>query len=425
MRNVMACPDAGVSLDEPFDCAPDARWVSDGVLARSVELNCVLPSRVNFAFGGCPACAGHARLNDGGFESRIIDGEPGYRLWAGGSLGTMPRLGVLVADFMPRAHARAAAEALVDVFVAHGDLDDPKKGRLKYAVDRLGGDGLRAAFTEAMSRATGRDLGDPPLVGVPDPAAHAAVLARVPAGGWSTGVRPQRTPGVATVTVHVPLGDLDATDARAVAGLASLGDGTVYLTRNQNVAFRDVPLEALGGLRRALDGVGLSLRGAETATDVRACTGSAVCSLGITAAPSVAARLADIAGLARNAALRVHVSGCPNSCAQHQAADIGLSGAKVRLSGRTRLGYHLWLGGDLETGELGVVAGRVADDDAPSVVDAVIGLWEALRRPGERLADTVRRVGVDDFAAHVGALAGGFEAGDDAADERPKVPALI
>ena len=54
MRNVMASEDAGLGLDEPFDCLPDARAVSDAILARSAVLNRELPSRVNIAFGGSP-----------------------------------------------------------------------------------------------------------------------------------------------------------------------------------------------------------------------------------------------------------------------------------------------------------------------------------------------------------------------------------
>jgi sulfite reductase beta subunit-like hemoprotein len=94
LRNVMSCPDAGVSLDEPFDCGPDARRVSDAIVARSAELNPQMPSRINLSFGGCKLCAGHARLNDGGFESVVVDGEPGYRLWGAGSLGVAPFLAV-------------------------------------------------------------------------------------------------------------------------------------------------------------------------------------------------------------------------------------------------------------------------------------------------------------------------------------------
>jgi sulfite reductase beta subunit-like hemoprotein len=422
MRNVMACPDAGVGLEEPFDCGPDAQRVSDAILARSAELNCQLPSRINIAFGGCRACAGHARLNDAGFESVVIDGQPGYRLWAAGSLGVAPFLAIKAADFVPRRDVVAAAEALVDVFVNYGDLDNPKKGRLKYVVEAMGEGAFLSAFEQAYSAARDRHgtAGMTPMpVEVLSPAQMDAVLRHRPPGGWGSGVRPQRTPGRALVTINVPLGDLDSDDFRAVASLARLGDGHLYTTRNQNITLRDVALERLPELRAALAARHLHLEGADSATDVRACTGSAVCSLAISAAPSDGAPLIASHALARNSGLRIHVSGCPNACAQHQVADIGLSGAKIRIGGRTRIGYHVWLGADLEAGRLGEVAGRVAEDAVAPMVDAIVGVWEALRNPAEPLSSTVRRVGLEGFAAQLASLTDGFEPGS----EDP-VPAL-
>ena len=419
MRNVMACPDAGVGLEEPFDCRPDAEAVSTAILARSAELNCQLPSRINFAFGGCPACRAHARINDGGFESRMVDGRAGYRLWACGSLGTVPVLAIELADFLPRAEAVAAAEALVEVFVTHGDLDNPKKGRMKFVMERIGAEMFRAAFDDALVRARRRGGAGPVGAEVPAPADFARVLAVVPPGGWAGGVRPQRQQGRAMVTVNVPLGDLDSDDMRLLASLAPMGSGRLHLTRNQNAMFRDVLVHDIPRLRRALLAHGLCAEGADGATDVRACTGSAVCSLGITAAPSVGARLLNHPALARNTGLRLHVSGCPNSCAQHQAADIGLSGAKVRIGGRVRLGYHVWLGADLGWGRLGVLAGRVAEEDVEDTVGSLVGCWEALRTAGESMAGTISRIGIEAFCAHLESVASGFEAGGDEPDRLP------
>ncbi|MDQ6910652.1 MAG: nitrite/sulfite reductase [Actinomycetota bacterium] len=156
LRNVMASEDAGVSLDEPFDCLPDAKAVSDAVVARSATLNCTLPGRVNFSFGGSPRCRDDALLNDGGFVSIVVNGEAGYELWGGGSLGKAPQLGIKIADFIPRADVVAAAEALIDVYVAHGDFDNPARGRLKFAVEQLGPESFREMWEEAFTAAKAR-----------------------------------------------------------------------------------------------------------------------------------------------------------------------------------------------------------------------------------------------------------------------------
>ena len=120
LRNVMCCEDAGVGLDEPFDCLPDARLVSDAIVARSAELNIVLPSRINVASAARRAAGDDALVNDVGLVSIVVDGVPGYELWAGGSLGKAPSLAVLLSPFVPRTEVLPAVEALVDVFVAHG-----------------------------------------------------------------------------------------------------------------------------------------------------------------------------------------------------------------------------------------------------------------------------------------------------------------
>ncbi|MBW3610695.1 MAG: Rieske 2Fe-2S domain-containing protein [Actinobacteria bacterium] len=408
LRNVMCSEDAGSNLDEPFDCLPDARAVSDAIVARSAELNCVLPSRINVAFGGSPRCRTDARLNDAGFVSVLRDGEPGYELWAGGSLGKAPFLAVKVADFVVRADVVAAAEALVEVFVDHGDLDKPAKGRMKFVVERLGEAAFRAAWDQAFAAARDRPHEPPVAIEVLPEADRVAILAHVPPGGWSAGVRPQRTPGLATLTVDIPLGDTNGSELELLCDLADRhGDSALNLSRDQNVVLRSVAVTAVTTVRDALRARGLFLAGEAHTASVRACTGSAVCALGITTAPDAGKALLSSAALGRNSALRVHVSGCPNSCAQHQAGDIGLAGSKVRIGGATRDGYHLYLGADIGAGRVGEVVGRVATEDVPAAVEAVVGIWEAMRHEGEGLGPAVARIGHDAFAGHLESVMAG------------------
>ncbi|HEX8803781.1 MAG TPA: nitrite/sulfite reductase [Acidimicrobiales bacterium] len=402
VRNVMCSEDAGVGLDEPFDCFPDARAVSDALVARSAELDVVLPSRVNIALGGSPRCRHDALVNDVGLVSTVVDGRAGYEVWAGGSLGKAPSLAVLLAPFVPRDRLLAAVDGLVDVFVRHGDLDDPPRGRMKFVVQALGADGFRAAWQAAFDAARGRRHPPLPQVVVPDEADRLAILRRHPPGGWTAGVRPQRTAGLASVTVDLPLGDTCSSELDLCCDLADRhADGHLTFTRDQNIAFRDVPLAGVAAIRAALAERGVSLLGEGRTAQVRACTGSAVCSLGITDAPGAGRGLAANAALARNAPLRVFASGCPNSCAQHQIGDVGLAGSKVRVDGRTTDGYQVYLGSDLERREIGVVVGRVAEADLDDAVTAIVGTWEALRHPGEQLGRTVRRFGADAFSAQI------------------------
>ncbi|HYI60595.1 MAG TPA: nitrite/sulfite reductase [Acidimicrobiales bacterium] len=430
LRNVMCSEDAGVALDEPFDCLPDAVAVSDALVARSAELNCVLPSRINIAFGGSPRCREDALINDVAFVSTVVDGVAGYRLHAGGSLGKAPALAIELAAFLPRTAAVPAAVALAEVFVAHGDFERPAKGRLKFCIEAMGADAFRAAWDQAFAAARERSWPVPAEVALLAPGDRAAAIRRRPEGGWSAGVRPQREPGLASVTVALPLGDTNRAELELLADLADRhGDGHLILGRDQDVVLRNVPVEHVAAIRAALVPRGLALLGEARDAQVRACTGSAVCALGISPAPDSGRTLLATPGLRRNSSLRVHVSGCPNSCAQHQAGDIGLAGTKVRLGGAVHLGYHLYLGADLLDGRVGEVVGRMAAEDAPAVVDAVIGTWEATRHGGETLSATVARLGLGAFTATLEAVlddrwATGPEP-DDTAVAAPRRPAPV
>jgi len=421
LRNVMCSEDAGVGLDEPFDCLPDARLVSDAVVARSAELNCQLPSRLNIALGGSPRCREDALVNDLGLVSKVVDGVPGYELWVGGSLGKAPSLAVLLHPFVPRIDALPAVEALIDVFVAHGRFEEPAKARLKVLVQDLGADRSRSLWQAAFDEARRRPHPTPPEVEVLDEADRAAVLTEVPPGGWTAGVRPQRTPGLASVTIDLPLGDTCAAELDLVCDLADRhADGHVTLTRDQNLTFRNVPLAAVATIRAALAERGVHLLGEGRTAQIRACTGASVCALGITDSPGAGRALAGNAALSRNAALRVFASGCPNSCAQHQIGDIGLAGSKVRVGGRTVDGYQVYLGADLARREVGEVVGRVAATDLDAAVTAVVGTWEALRHPGEGLGAFARRLGLDALSAQVqAALEHRWAPGPEPLDEVP------
>jgi sulfite reductase beta subunit-like hemoprotein len=360
---------------------------------------------VNVAFGGSPRCREDALLNDAAFVSIVEDGEPGYQLWGGGSLGKAPALAVELASFIPRADVLPAAEALIDLFVQRGDFEHPAKARMKFLVADLGEAGFRDAWRHAFEVARRRPHPVPPPVDVLDPHARAQILAVLPPGGWSAGVRPQRTAGAASVTVDVPMGDLYGVDLEVLSDAADrFGDGHLNLSRDQNVVLRNVATDAVTHVRESLSGLRLFPLGEGHVGSVRACTGSAVCALGITTAPDAGMALVASPALGRNSSLRVHVSGCPNSCAQHQVGDVGLAGSKVRIGGETRDGYQLYLGADLGARRVGEVVGRVSAEDVRPAVDAVVGAWEAQRHGAETLGQTVQRVGADAFAAHLEAV---------------------
>ncbi|MGH2771614.1 MAG: nitrite/sulfite reductase [Actinomycetota bacterium] len=427
MRGVMSCPLAGVGLEEPFDCSVDARAVTKSILAMTPDLDTKMPQRINVCFGGCEDCRHHALVNDVGFVSKISpEGELGYELWLGGSLGkSSPTLSIKAVDFLPRREVLPATHALFDLFTTHGAFDQPLKARLKYLIKKLTEPVFLELFEEFFERARQKQWPEPKPLSTPLSAELAGILSCAPEGGWSTAVRPQRIPGYAMVTVNVPLGDIDSTDMRVLAELADVhADQKIYFTRNQNVMFRHVHIGGIIELRARLAEIRLGLEGADSAQDVRACAGGPVCTLALTPAPGVAAELLNHPALLRNSQLRVSISGCPNACAQHQIADVGFSGSKVTISGATMLGYQVWLGGDLSRGRIGQVVGRISEDDVFTITGAIIGIWEAMRDRGETLGDTVHRKGLDAFGTQIAAVFKGQWAPGPEPEETTILPSL-
>lgn len=393
VRGVTSCPDAAVSADEPFDCAADTEQLTDSLLALGPDLNARLPQRLTIGVGGCARCREQAKVSDIGLVSTLDDaGRPGYELWAGGSLGrTTPALASRIVDFLPRERMLPAVHAVLEVFLAHGAYETPNRGRLKFLVARLGLARFTSLVVEA-ERAARRRPWPAPTPLAPRPVTTAPRT--VPDGGWGGDVRPQTRPGLATVTVTVPLGELsaDALEVLAAAGEAD-GDGVLRPTREQNVVLHDVPVDRVAALRATLGVVGLVVGTRHPARDVRSCVGAPVCALAITPTHDLARTLWDLPALRRNSGLRVSLSGCPASCTRHQAADLGLAGNLVSIRGRRVAGYRLHLGGDLGQDRLGRVLGRVAADHVPALVDAVVGVWEEHRVGHETLADTLARTG--------------------------------
>jgi dissimilatory sulfite reductase (desulfoviridin) alpha/beta subunit len=165
VRGVMWCPDAGVGLDEPFDCRPDAEATTAAMLARTPKLNHQLPQRLNIAFGGCPACRAHAGTNDLAFVSAVgAGGELGYEVWVGGSLGkSAPTLGHRLRQFVPRTEVLPLVNGVLDVFTALGAFDVAARVDLRVS-ERLRGrvhplDG-RVRGAEPLDPRLARPLGE-------------------------------------------------------------------------------------------------------------------------------------------------------------------------------------------------------------------------------------------------------------------------
>jgi sulfite reductase beta subunit-like hemoprotein len=426
VRNVTACPFAGVAPGETFDVSPYAEALTRHFLRH--PLSASLPRKFKVAFEGCTEDHAALAIHDLGFHAlaRGDDGKRGFRVVAGGGTAALPTPASVLFEFLPAASLLEAAEAVIRVFHRLGERQNRHAARMKYLVRKIGFEAFRAEVHRAMEE-IGRggvrlpfDPEDPPAEGPPTatrpppppPVELAAQVARGAARGpglvpaplpvlgpppgdaaaWlRTNVRPQRRPGWSAAVVTVRLGDLTAGQLRGLADLAlSFGDGTARVTREQDVVLRWVRDEDLVALHEALAALGLGDAGAGTIADVTTCPGAESCRLAVTQSRGLGKLLSDhlrarpeLAALAPD--LLVKVSGCPNGCGQHHIAAIGFQGSVRKVAGRAVPQYFVMVGGASAAGGVRVARGaaKIPARRVPQALELLLRLYEAERRPGE------------------------------------------
>jgi len=425
IRNITACPFAGVSPDEAFDVTPYAMALHDYFLFN--PLNLTLPRKFKIAVEGCPIDCAQATINDIGLYAKVKDGRRGFAVWAGGGLGASPFLAVPVLEFVAAEDVLIACEAVVRIQHRGGERKNRHKARLKFLVKKLGVARFASAVEEemtAVARERGPALREDVLESVagwkvaPPPPEHSPVPPLPGFAAWeATNAPRQKDPRFSSPTITLPLGDITSAQLRAIARLArEVGNGTVRATNEQNLVMQWVRCSALPRLHAGLVEIGLAEGGASLVTDVVSCPGLDYCSLAVTRSMGVGERIrehlaaADLDPVALGP-FHVKISGCPNSCGQHHIGDIGLTGMMVKdEDGIERPHYSFLLGGGVGEGHSRIgkrIFGRYPEELAPRAIAALARYFQLNRQPGERFAEFADRVGMDALDALAQAAVGG------------------
>lgn len=398
IRNITASPTAGFDPQELLDTRPFAHALHHYILNSRDLFD--LPRKFNVAFEGGGAVDTVADTNDIGFMAcRVPATASGISLRDGAAAPVEPGVyfrvelcgitghrqfasdtGLLVRP----SEAVAVAAAMIRVFSANGDRTDRKKARLKYLVDRWGVDRF---LSETQARLAF------PLVRLP----MDSCIPRPPSiKHGHIGVYRQRQPGRNYVGAVVPVGILTARQMRRLADIAEAhGSGTLRLTPWQNLIIPDVTDAFVESVRRQLVRAGLHHEADHVLGGLVACTGSRGCKYAGTDTKGHALELG--ARLSRRLSLEqpvnIHLTGCPNSCAQHYIGDIGLQGVRTQVAGESVEAYHIVFGGGV--GHDQSVARQVFTNipwtQVPDLLERALRAYLRFREPGESFAAFTRR----------------------------------
>ncbi len=400
IRNVTGSPTAGIDTRELIDTRALCREMNAYILNNREMYG--LPRKFNIAFDGGGRVASLEDTNDVGFAAvQVLEGkatEPGvyFRLALGGITGHQDFARDTGFLFKPAECVQVAA-AIVRVFIDEGDRTDRKKARLKYVLDRLGFE----AFMDKVQAHAPFELRKLALDQC-EPRPEVEREAHV-------GVHAQKQEGLFYLGVVLPVGRLEPEQMRLLAGLCErLGDRTIRLTAWQNLLISDVREADVEAVKGELEAMGLAWQASSVRANLIACTGNFGCKFALAATKTTALQIADYveARLHLDAPLNVHVTGCPNSCAQHYIGDVGLMGVKVEVGDDMVDGYQIFVGGgfgkDAAIGRL--VASDVVATDAPRVVENMLAAYLERREPGESFVQWARRHSDDElkgfFEAH-------------------------
>ena len=390
IRNVTGTPTAGIDPQELIDTRPYARdWHFHILNDRTLY---GIPRKFNVGFDGGGIIPVLEDTNDIGFSAVAVkDGfgvEPGiwFRLGVGGITGHKDfarPTGVIVKP----SEATLVADAVVRVFIDHGDRTNRTKARLKYVIDAWGIDKFLTAMEEKLGRK---------LVRVPVD----ALSPRPPIDRLShVGVHAQKQAGLNWVGVALPVGRMTVAQMRGIAAVArQYGDGDIRLTVWQNFLISGVPDSQAPAACGAIEALGLGTRANALRAGLVACTGNTGCKFAASDtkrhADEIAARCETRVVI--DTPVNIHLTGCHHSCAQHFISEIGLLACKVQESedGDQVEGYHILVGGGFgANAALGRELFRdVKAVDGPRMVERILKAYVANRTsPQESFLDFAGR----------------------------------
>ena len=380
-RNVTGCPVAGFDADEICDASPLAIEVSRLLAGNAEFYN--LPRKFKISITGCRVWCPYPEINDVGLtaNTRIVGGKPevGFSLRVAGGLSTEPYLGARLNAFVRWSQVLPVIRGIAELFRDSDVLREHReRARLKFLFLRYGW--TAETFLKDLERRIGFQL---------DPAEPEQAPADVYRD--HIGIHAQRQAGYCYVGASVLGGRITADQMRAAADLSDrFAGGELRTTNMQNLIVVNVPVLNANALAQELESSGLRVGASVFARGTIACSGTEFCKLAITETKSFSRWLVDelderLPGFDQH--LKLHVTGCPNSCGQHWIADIGIEGKKIKVQDRMVDAYYFCVGGalGLHQSTARPIGYRCPATAVPEAIERLLRQYLAERGDGENL----------------------------------------
>ncbi len=394
VRNVTGCPLAGIDGQELFDASPVAIEIANKLIGNSEFYN--LPRKFKISVTGCPIWCSYPEINDIGLTATLRGQQEGFTIRVGGGLSADPHLAVKLNAWVPKEQAFSVTRAITELFRDQQGLRESRdRARMKHLFLKEGW--TAESFLSEVERRIGYKLDPSVTETVPDDVLRDHV-----------GIHPQKQPGLSSVGASVLRGRLTGDQLAAAAELAErFGAGHLRTTVGQNLLFVDIETERAQQLADELAKIGLHVEGSQFWRGAVACTGTEFCKLALTETKGFTRWLVDeleerVPEFDQQ--LRLHVTGCPNSCGQHWIADIGIEGKKIKHKGKLVDAYYFCVGGSV--GQFASTARpvgyRIPATEVPEAIERLLKTYQGKRLgEGENLRAYFARHSNDELRAQL------------------------
>ncbi len=409
VRNVTASAMAGIDPKEPFDVSPYAHAVFEYFLRNPICQE--MGRKFKIAFSSSEEDSGFAFMHDLGFipKVKIENGVElrGFKVVIGGGLGSQPYMADAVTDFMPVNQIIPFAESVLRIFDRYGERNKRHKARMKYLVQEIGAEELvRLAEAERLAlknKTYEIDLAKNETA-IPANAVFSTEISNpFQYQQWlKTNVFPQKQAGFFAIGLRIQNGDIKTPIARRLISLVkTVAADDIRLTNTQGILLKFVREENLPYIFEELNKLNLAVPGFESMADITSCPGTDTCNLGISNSTGITRELEKVISeefpdLIYNTDIKIKISGCINSCAQHAMASIGFHGSSMKIDKMVAPALQVLLGGGPTGNGAGVAADKVIkvpSKRGPQVLRDLLGDYQSNSIEGELFNQYYNRQG--------------------------------
>jgi ferredoxin-nitrite reductase len=391
-RTIVGNPLAGIDKDELMDTTEIVEEVNNFFLLNKDFSN--LPRKFKISISASIHNAAHAQINDLAFTPAIknIDGNEvvGFHVWVGGGLSAAPHLAQKLDIFVKPEEVLKVAIGVCTIFRDYGYREKRTRARLKFLVEDWGVEKFQDKLLE--------------LIGVMPSSGEDKLSA------WNAsyyfGVHSQKQSGKNYIGVNLPLGEITSNEFFELADISEkYGDSKIRTTLSQNLIITgindtDVPSLLERDIFKHLSPTPKTFIGYTVS-----CTGKEFCNLAIVETKERAKKVIEYldSKVKLDTPIRIHFTGCPNSCGQKHIADISLQGALIKTDNSCDEAFTIWLGGTLtNNGKFAENLNyRVKSTDAHLVLEKIVLFFKSNRLKNEAFNEFVTRVGIDEIKKNI------------------------